>query len=295
MHSPVLSLYYILWSMRPRQWIKNVFVLPALVFSEHLFELSYLIHSLGAALCFVLLRRGRLFVQRHLRPPVRTACIPRSTIDRLPLVTCRSRWLGGAWLWSRWFLRSVGAFWLHPHLGWVAALYAALNAAYSLRLKHVVLVDVLIVAACYLLRAVGGGVVIEVSISTWVYRLYLRAGALHGRRSSAGRKLCNWRMMPPNHRAILEEYSVPFLDQMIAVLTAVTVVCYALYAMGVGDAEGAQMQWTIPFVLYGVLRYLYLVYHRGQGDDPTAVVWSDRPLQINTLLWLTASLFGLYT
>ena len=71
--------------------------------------------------------------------------------------------------------------------------------------------------------------------------------------------------MPQNHRAILEEYSVPFLDQMIAVLTAVTIVCYALYAMGVGDAEDARLQWTIPFVLYGVLRYLYLVYHRRSG------------------------------
>ena len=97
-----------------------------------------------------------------------------------------------------------------------------------------------------------------------------------------------------DHRAILEEYSVSFLDQVIAVLSAVTVVCYALYAMGVGGAADARLQWTIPFVLYGVLRYLYLVYHRGQGDDPTAVVWSDRPLQVNTLLWLAASILGLY-
>ena len=76
-----------------------------------------------------------------------------------------------------------------------------------------------------------------------------------------------------DHRAILKEYSLPFLDQVISALTAATLVCYALYAMGVGDGKGAQMQWTIPFVLYGLLRYLYLVYHRGHGDDPTAVVW----------------------
>ena len=97
-----------------------------------------------------------------------------------------------------------------------------------------------------------------------------------------------------DHRRILEEYSLPFLDQIISALTAATLVCYALYAMGVGDAKGAQMQWTIPFVLYGMLRYLYLVYHRGHGDNPTKLVWSDRPLQATAMLWLVASALGLY-
>ena len=118
----------------------------------------------------------------------------------------------------------------------MATLYAALNAAYSLRLKHVVLVDVLIVAACYLLRAVGGGVVIEVSISTWfivcIFALVLFVAVVKRRQ-----EIVQLADAAADHRAILEEYSEPFLDQMIAVLTAVTVVCYALYAMGVGDAE----------------------------------------------------------
>ena len=276
--------------MRPRQWIKNIFVFPALVFSEHLFELSYLLHSFGAAFCFVLLSGGvYLFNDIFDRE-----------YDRLHPDKCHRPIAAGrlsvALAWGAALvalaLALVCAFWLHPQLGWVAVLYAALNAAYSLRLKHVVLVDVLIVAACYLLRAVGGGVVIEVSISTWfivcIFALVLFMAAVKRRQ-----EIVQLADDAANHRAILAEYSVPFLDQMIAVLTAVTIVCYALYAMGVG-AEGVQMQWTIPFVLYGVLRYLYLVYHRGQGGDPTAVVWSDRPLQVNILLWLAASLFGLY-
>lgn len=278
--------------MRPRQWIKNVFVFPALVFSEHLFEIPYLVRSLGAALCFVLLSGGvylfnDIFDRQYdrLHPQKRHRPIAAGHLS-VPLA-------GGAALVAL-TLALAGAFWLHPHLGGVAALYAVLNAAYSLRLKHVVLVDVLIVAACYLLRAVGGGVVIEVPISTWfivcIFALVLFVAAVKRRQ-----ELVQLMDGAADHRAILDEYSVPFLDQMIAVLTAVTMVCYALYAMGMNDAEGVQMQWTIPFVLYGVLRYLYLVYHRGQGDDPTAVVWSDRPLQINTLLWLVASLFGLYT
>ncbi len=273
--------------MRPRQWIKNAFVFPALVFSEHLFEIPYLLRSTGAALCFVLLSGGvylfndifdrqcdRQHPQKRHRP---------IAAGRLSVAGAGAAALGAL------TLALAGAFWLHPHLGGVAACYALLNAAYSLRLKHVVLVDVLIVAACYLLRAVGGGLVIEVPISTWfiicIFALVLFVVTIKRRQEMV--QLLDG---AADHRAILDEYSTPFLDQMIAILTAVTIVCYALYAMG----EGGQMQWTIPFVLYGVLRYLYLVYHRGLGDDPTAVVWRDRPLQINALLWLGASVFGLY-
>lgn len=274
--------------MRPRQWIKNVLVFPALVFSEHLFDISYLVRSAGAALCFVLLS-GSVYLfndifdrQHDRRHPQK--CHRPIAAGHLSVA------LAGAAALSALALALAGAFWLHPHLGGVAACYAVLNAAYSLRLKHVVLVDVLIVAACYLLRAVGGGVVIEVPISTWfiicIFALTLFVAAVKRRQ-----EMVQLMDGAADHRAILDEYSTPFLDQMIASLTAVTIVCYALYAMG----EGGQMQWTIPFVLYGVLRYLYLVYYRGQGDDPTVVVWRDRPLQINTLLWLVASLFGLYT
>ena len=264
---------------------------PPSSFPNIYLNVSYLVRSLGAALCFVLLSGGvylfnDIFDRQY---------------DRLHPQKCHRPIAAGhlsvALAWGAALvalaLALACAFWLHPHLGWVAVLYAALNAAYSLRLKHVVLVDVLIVAACYLLRAVGGGVVIEVSISTWfivcIFALVLFMAAVKRRQ-----EIVQLADEAADHRAILEEYSVAFLDQMIAVLTAVTVVCYALYAMGVGGAEDARLQWTIPFVLYGVLRYLYLVYHRGQGDDPTAVVWSDRPLQVNTLLWLVASLFGLY-
>ena len=97
------------------------------------------------------------------------------------------------------------------------------------------------------------------------------------------------------HRSILPEYNVPFLDHIAAILTSATLVFYALYAMGVGEEEsGRQMQWTIPFVLYGIFRYLYVVYRHRDGGDPTAVVWRDRPLQINLVLWIGASVLGLY-
>ena len=141
-----------------------------------------------------------------------------------------------------------------------AAIYVALNVGYSLKFKHVVLVDVLIVAAGFLLRALGGALAIEVFISTWfiicTFMLALFLAVVKRRQ-----ELVALEEAAGDHRAILKEYSLPFLDQVISALTAATLVCYALYAMGVGDDRGAPRQWPIPFVLYGLLRYLYLVYH----------------------------------
>ena len=286
--------YPLLLSMRPRQWVKNAFVLPALLFSGHLFEWSYVQVSLGAVLCFCTLssavylfndlldrEQDRAHPRKSRRPIAAGLLSPRAAGSAAVL-------LGGAGI--------AGAFGLNPSFGGVALLYALLNLAYSLRLKRVVLIDVLIVASGFLLRALGGAVALEVPISEWFilcsFMLALFLAVVKRRQErvaleeSAG-----------GHRAILEEYSLPFLDQIISVVTAATLVCYALYAMGVGETKESgrpQMQWTIPFVLYGMLRYLYVVYRKGGGESPTAVLWSDRPLQIDLLLWLAASFAGYY-
>ncbi len=280
-------------STRPRQWVKNVFVFPALLFSQHLFDVDYVVRSAVAALCFCLLsgavylfndvldrERDRLHPTKSKRP-IASGRLP------VPLALVVSFCLGAVGIGS--------SFVLHADFGWVALAYALMNLAYSLHLKHVVLLDVLIVAAGFLLRALGGALAIQVYISTWfvlctfMLALFL---ALVKRRQ----ELVVLDEKAGQHRAILEEYSLPFLDQIISVLTASTLVCYALYAMGVGDEAGmgARMQWTIPFVLYGVLRYLYVVYHQGQGENPTTVVWRDRPLQVCGVLWILASAYGVY-
>ena len=277
--------------MRPRQWVKSAFVLPALIFSKHLFEISYLWRSAGAVACFILLS-GVVYLfndifdrdQDRLHPQKRHRPIAAGKVP-IPLA-----WGAAVVLLV---VALAAAFWLQPNFGLVAAIYAILNVGYSLKFKHVVLVDVLIVASGFLLRALGGALVIEVCISTWfiicTFMLALFLAVVKRRQ-----EIVELEEAAGDHRAILEEYSLPFLDQMISSLTAATLVCYALYAMGVGDGKGAQMQWTIPFVLYGLLRYLYLVYHRGQGDNPTTVIWSDRPLQVNALLWLATCALGLY-
>ena len=175
--------------------------------------------------------------------------------------------------------------------------YTVLNVAYSIRLKRVVLVDVLCVASGYLLRALGGGVVIGVCISTW-FVLCAFAVTLFVASIKRRQELVHLGGGAEQHRATLGEYSLPFLDQVISILTSATLICYALYAMGVGEEPGQadrNMQWTIPFVLYGVLRYLFLVYRREEGAEPEEVVWRDRPLQVAILLWLAVSMAALYT
>ena len=278
--------------MRPRQWVKNAFVLPALIFSRQFFEFPYLWRCAIAVACFILLS-GVVYLfndiidrgQDRLHPEKRYRPIAAGKVS-LPLA-----WTTALLLLV---LTLVVAFSLQRDFGIVAAMYAALNVGYSLKFKRVVLVDVLIVAAGFLLRALGGALAIEVYISTWfiicTFMLALFLAVVKRRQ-----EIIALEEVAGDHRAILKEYSLPFLDQVISALTAATLVCYALYAMGVGDGKGAPMQWTIPFVLYGLLRYLYLVYHSGHGDDPTTVVWRDRPLQINALLWLGACLLGLYS
>ncbi len=287
-------LSYIWRSMRPRQWIKNAFVLPALVFSGYLFEWNYAFLGLSAAGCFCLLSSAIYLVndifdaeQDRLHPQKSERPIASGRLS-VPMAAVAAALLLAMGL--------FGAFLAHPHFGFMALVYAGFNLAYSYKLKHVVIVDVLVVALGYLLRALGGAVVLEVTISTWFilcsFMLALFFAVIKRRQ-----ELIWLEKGATAHRAILKEYSVPLLDQVVSVITSAALVCYVLYAMGVGESGATsshQMQWSIPFVLYGILRYLYLVYQRGSGDNPTAVVLKDRPLQINMVLWIAVSTLGIY-
>lgn len=189
----------------------------------------------------------------------------------------------------------AGAFALEPGFGLVAAAYLLLNFAYSLGLKRVVILDVMMVAAGFLLRAIAGATVIDVEISHWLMLctglLALFLGFVKRRQ-----ELALLREGAPT-RAILREYSLPFLDQMISVVTGATVVAYSLYAFSpeVAQKLGTQhLGLTIPFVLFGIFRYLYLVHQRGEGENPTAVVLTDPPLILDVALWAVAVLVALY-
>ena len=283
----------VLVSLRPRQWVKNLFVFGGVLFGQRLFTPSVW-PALGAFAIFCALS-GAVYLlndvadrdKDRLHPEKRHRPIAAGQLQPGPAVVAAS------------VLIVVGlalAFWLAPGFGLVGLGYVALLALYSVWLKHVVIVDVLVVAIGFVLRAVAGAVAIGVAISGWLLictvllALFLALGkrrhevlALEG---SATR-----------HRPILTEYSAGLLDQMIAVVTASTVTAYALYTMSpetVAKFHTQLLPLTLPFVLYGIFRYLYLLYHKRLGGNPSEIVVRDRALLINTCLWLATVVLIIY-
>jgi 4-hydroxybenzoate polyprenyltransferase len=190
----------------------------------------------------------------------------------------------------------AAAVWLSPPFALAAAAYVVLLSAYSAWLKHVVIVDVLVVALGFVLRAAAGALAIGVAISGWllICTILLALFLALGKRRHEVLTLEEGAAL---HRPILAEYSAGLLDQMIAVVTASTVTAYALYTMSpetVAKFQTSLLPATLPFVLYGVFRYLYLLYRRQLGGNPSEIVLRDRALLLNTLLWLIAVLVIVY-
>ncbi|HET9298568.1 MAG TPA: decaprenyl-phosphate phosphoribosyltransferase [Candidatus Polarisedimenticolaceae bacterium] len=280
--------------LRPRQWVKNVFVLAPLVFAQ---ELGSAVAVETAFLAFVLfcVLSSSVYVLNDLvdaesdrqHPDKRHRPIASGQLDpRAAGVLAASLALAGL----------AGSLFLGVPFALVAAAYLALNLAYSFALKHMVIVDVMAVAAGFILRAWAGALVLHVALSRWLVLctglLALFLGFVKRRQELIARDLDGGQ-----GRAILREYSADFLDQMISVVTASTVVAYSLYAF---DPEVARklgtehLGLTVPFVLFGIFRYLYLVHRRGQGENPTVLLLGDRPLLINLGLWAGAVVLALY-
>jgi len=282
-------------SLRPHQWTKNLMVFAAPALSKHLFEWGPLEKSVLAFVIFCALsgtvyllndvadlERDRLHPSKRLRPIASGALSPRAAA-LLALV------LG------------LGSLGLSALLGLpfvlCAGLYLALNVLYSFRLKEIVILDVLSVSLGFVLRAVAGGVAIGVLISDWLLVCTLLLAmflALAKRRH----ELVSLTTSATGHRKILAEYSPYLLDQMISVVTASCLTAYAFYTMApdtVQKYRTERLAWTIPFVLYGIFRYLYLVHQKEKGGSPTDILVTDRPLLLNVFLWALALLWIVYT
>lgn len=283
----------ILVSLRPRQWVKNLFVFAGLVFSQRLFTPSVW-PALGAFAVFCALS-GAVYLLNDAADREKDGLHPDKkwrpiASGRLPVpiaVTAAAVLMIGA---------LAASVMLSRPLAVVALVYAALLAAYSVWLKHVVIVDVIVVAIGFVLRAVAGAVAIDVEISGWLLictvlmALFLALGKRRHEYLALGEAAVR-------HRPILAEYSAGLLDQMIAVVTASTVTAYALYTMSpdtVARFETHLLPATLPFVLYGIFRYLYLLYRRQLGGNPSELFLNDGPLIINTLLWILAIALIIY-
>src|SRR5262249_27911256 len=190
----------------------------------------------------------------------------------------------------------AGSLVLSRSLAVVALAYAVLLGAYSVWLKHVVIVDVIVVAIGFVLRAVAGGGAPHVGGSGWAL-LFTRLLAPFLPPGQRRHEYLTLGEAAVRHRPILAEYSAGLLDQMIAVVTASTVTAYALYTMSpetVAKFETHLLPVTLPFVLYGIFRYLYLLYRRQLGGNPSELFLNDGPLLVNTLLWILAVALIIY-
>ena len=280
-------------SLRPRQWVKNLFVFAGLVFAQRLFTPSVW-PALGAFVIFCALsgaiylfndvadrEKDRLHPRKRERPVAAGLLpVPVALVSAVVLVA----------------VGLAGAVWLSPGFGATALAYVGLLTAYSATLKHVVIVDVLTVAMGFVLRAVGGALAIHVEISGWL----LICTVLIALFLALGKRRHEYLTLEGDaarHRPILAEYSAGLLDQMIAVVTASTVTAYALYTMSpetVAKFHTHLLPVTLPFVLYGIFRYLYLLYRRQLGGNPSELFLNDRALLLNTIGWILAVLLIIY-
>ncbi|HHV30236.1 decaprenyl-phosphate phosphoribosyltransferase [Acetivibrio mesophilus] len=274
---------------RPKQWIKNLFVFAALIFAKHIFELDYVTKVLLAFFCFCMIsacvyiindvidaEKDKLHPKKKLRP------VASGRISKTEALVFLSGLLP---------VSVIGAFMLDISFAVVLLLYFANNILYSIKVKHMVILDVMSIALGFLLRVIGGALVIKVYISPWILLCTLLLSLFLGF-SKRRNELVILENGANSHRKILEEYSLEFIDNMLSIVTACTVMAYSLYTFM--SSNTYYMMLTIPFVLYGIFRYQYIIYRKKEGGSPEETVLSDMPLMINIILWALASIIILY-
>lgn len=288
--------------VRPQQWTKNLVVFAAVLFSPARLAIEnpvVIVKVFQAFLAFCCLS-GAIYAFNDWKD---------LESDKQHPVKCNrpmasGRMSPGTGLLISLGLGSVGILWsyaLDPWFGWIGVVFVVINLAYSLGIKQVVILDVLVLSLGFVLRAVGGIAAIWRYIPDFYlsYWLVLCAFLLSLFLALAKRRheITLLGDQAATHRASLTHYSISFIDQMLAVLCATTLLAYSLYTISDDTLRhyGTRaLFWTIPFVVYGLFRYLYLIYHRAQGGDPTQMLLRDRPTMINVLLWALSAALIVY-
>jgi len=280
--------WHVIRSLRPEQWTKNLIIFGGLLFGQRLFDLHSVLYATAAFAVFCALS-GVVYLLNDIAD--------READRRHPLKRRRpiaSGELSVSVAFASAAVIGLGAlavaFLLSAEFGFFAAAYVALLALYSGPLKHVVIVDVLTIAIGFVLRAAAGAAVIDVPISNWLLFITI-LGALFLALSKRRHELVLLADDATSHRPILQEYTPYLLDQMISVVTASTLVAYAFYTINPDTVEKfhtTRLGLTLPFLIYGIFRYLYLVHQKEAGGSPAETLLNDRPLLISVALWALA-------
>ena len=270
--------------MRPRQWAKNVFLLAAIVFDRQLNNIDAIIRTLAGVIIFTLLSSSIYLIndiadveadRNHpvkRNRPIASGKLPVSVaaITAIALIV----------------VAMVPAFLLSANFGWICAVYVVINLAYSKWLKHVPLIDVMVLASGYVLRVAAGVALIVVErFSPWLYVVTTLFALFVGLGKRRG-ELTMLQEEAHSHRRVLEGYTIPFLDQLITIVSGTTIVAYSLYTFSAPNLPlNHSMMLTVPFVVYGIFRYLYLIQVKMLGGAPEELILKDPPLMVTFMLW----------
>jgi 4-hydroxybenzoate polyprenyltransferase len=283
----------LLKSMRPRQWTKNAFIFAALVFDKQLVIPNSVIRTLAGFVLFCFISSA-VYIFNDLsdieadraHPDKRNRPI---ASGRLPLGVA---WAAGIVL----VILSVGlGYLLSPAFAVVVAIYFLMNLAYSRWLKHILILDVLIIAAGFVLRVVAGVALIHVErFSPWLYVVMSLLSLFLG----FGKRRAELAVLADDaasHRKVLNGYTIPLLDEYIMIVSGTTIVAYSFYTFSAPNVPANHsMMLSIPFVVYAIFRYMYLVEVEHAGGAPEEVLLSDRPFQVGLALWAAVVLIVFY-
>lgn len=285
---------YLLILMRPPQWTKNLLVFAALIFSNSLFKINALITVLLTFCAFCLTssviyilndwkdkQKDRIHPDKRHRPLASGVVSTNEAFIFAGLIVIVDILL---------ILFLGGYVWL------VLGAYFLMNIAYTFKFKQVVILDIIILALGFVLRAISGGVVIEVEISSWLIvatfflALFLVLCKRRFEMVSLGKNAIS-------HRKNLSDYSVQLLDQMIAIVCGVTILAYSLYTLSpetVKKFDTENLIFTIPFVVFGIFKYLHLIYKKQLGGKPEAILLNDKYIQLSIILWILCAILIIY-
>ena len=281
-------------TMRPRQWVtKNIFIFAALVADKQLFQPEAFLRTLAGFGLFCLIS-SCVYIINDLADVEADRQHPEKknrpiASGKLPVGVA----LTAAILFV--IITFALAYMLAPSLLAVIGGYFVINLAYSKWLKHVPIVDVLIISAGFVLRVGAGVTLIDVErFSPWLYVVMTLLSLFLG----FGKRRAELALLAHgagSHRKVLDGYTLPLLDQYIMIVSGATIVAYSLYTFSAENLpKNHAMMLTIPFVLYGIFRYLYLIHMKGEGGAPDELVLTDRPLQVTFVLWAASTVLVLY-
>lgn len=288
-------LYYIIKSMRPRQWIKNAFVLIPLIFGQKFSDYPSILLSLEAVAIFCLLSGAVYLINdvidlsadrkhpvKRQRPIAAGLISPGFAIATAILILSLSL-ISGLFMGKGFLI--------------VLVVYLTIQIAYIFFLKEKVILDIFCISSGFFLRVIAGAVAIHVDISQWLIictisiSMFLSLAKRRNELTLLGVEDAE------NHRKVLSDYSPYLLDQMIGIITATTLLSYMLYCISpqvIAEFGTDQLIYTFPFVLYGIFRYLFLIHAKGKGGSPEEVLFTDLPLLISVALWGFCCIFIIY-